>query len=35
MKLLSGKRKIRILFYIGFVIVIYVVMVYGREWYHI
>jgi hypothetical protein len=35
MKALSGKRKIRILFYIGFVIVIYAAMVYGRDWYHI
>jgi hypothetical protein len=35
MKALSGKRKIRILFYIGFVIVIYVSKVYGRDWYHI
>lgn len=31
----TNKRKIRILFYIGFVIVIYVAMVYGRDWYHI
>jgi hypothetical protein len=35
MKALSGKRKIRIPFYIGFVIVIYAAMVYGRDWYHI
>jgi Ca2+/Na+ antiporter len=35
MKALSGKRKIRILFYIGFVIIIYVATVYGRDWYHI
>ena len=35
MKSLSGKGKIRILFYIGFAIVIYVAMVYGRDWYHI
>ena len=35
MKSLSGNRKIRILFYIGFVIAIYVAMVYGRDWYHL
>jgi len=35
MKVLSGRRKIRILFYIGFVIVIYVAMVYGKDWYHL
>ena len=35
MKSLSNKWKIRILFYIGFTIVIYAGAVYGREWYHI
>jgi hypothetical protein len=35
MKPLSGNRKIRIFFYIGFVIAIYVAMVYGRDWYHV
>ena len=35
MKALSAKRKTRILFYIGFAIVIYVATVYGRDWYHI
>ena len=32
MKSLSNKWKIRILFYIGFTIVIYAGAVYGREW---
>jgi hypothetical protein len=35
MKSLSRKRKLRIFFYIGFAIIIYLAMVYGREWYHI
>jgi hypothetical protein len=35
MRALSAKRKLRILFYIGFVIVIYVAVVYGRDCYHI
>jgi hypothetical protein len=35
MRSLSGRGKIRILFYIGFAIIIYVAMVYDRDWYHI
>jgi Ca2+/Na+ antiporter len=35
MKSLSRKAKLRIFFYIGFAIIIYLSVVYGREWYHI
>jgi hypothetical protein len=35
MKSLSVKRKLRIVFYIGFGVVIYITTVYGRDWHHI